>query len=410
MQIDTERNETRAGGLYTGLCATAFLSYCSYAMCRVPAIPLFASELGAGPATIGLVMGASTVTGIFLKLPAGAWSDVVGRRPLLILATIVYATLPFSYVGVAAIGWLILVRAVHGSASAIFGPVAAAALSDAAPSNRRGTWLSTYAFFQGAGQAAGPVLAGYLIASSGFAAAFITAGVLALASPILAARLPLQKGTARASSPRALRDAVREVCRHRLIMVTSATQAAQYVQHGALSAFLPLYAQASLGLPTAGLGWLFAVQIGTTLLVRPLVGALSDRVGRRPLIAAGLLVSSCGVLGVTWASTAWWLTSAVAAYAVGVAITTASSSAYITDLSHRARYGASHGLFGSIYDIGDAAGPLLGGVLAAVAGYVPMFRIVGVSGIVAAGLFLLLSRREKRTEHQSMDSANTSST
>ena len=40
---------------------------------------------------IGFVMGASTVTGIFLKLPAGAWSDVLGRRPMLLAGAIVFA-------------------------------------------------------------------------------------------------------------------------------------------------------------------------------------------------------------------------------------------------------------------------------------------------------------------------------
>ena len=52
----------------------------------------------------------------------------------------------------------------HGSATAIFGPVASASLSDVAPAARRGAWLSTYSTAQGAGQALGPILAGYLIA------------------------------------------------------------------------------------------------------------------------------------------------------------------------------------------------------------------------------------------------------
>ncbi len=67
------------------LCAAGFVAYCSYAICRTPLLPLFARDLGAGPSMIGFVMGASTLTGIFLKLPAGAWSDILGRRPLLVL-------------------------------------------------------------------------------------------------------------------------------------------------------------------------------------------------------------------------------------------------------------------------------------------------------------------------------------
>ena len=41
----------------TGLCAAGFVAYCSYAIFRAPLLPLFASELGAGPSLIGLVVG-----------------------------------------------------------------------------------------------------------------------------------------------------------------------------------------------------------------------------------------------------------------------------------------------------------------------------------------------------------------
>ena len=62
------------------LCAAGFVAYCSYSICRAPLLPLFARELGAGPSLVGFVMGASTLTGVFLKLPAGALSDLFGRR------------------------------------------------------------------------------------------------------------------------------------------------------------------------------------------------------------------------------------------------------------------------------------------------------------------------------------------
>ena len=79
------------------LCAAGFVAYCSYAICRTPLLPLFARELGAGPSLIGFVMGASTLTGIVLKLPAGALSDTFGRRRLLFAGALVFATLPFTY-------------------------------------------------------------------------------------------------------------------------------------------------------------------------------------------------------------------------------------------------------------------------------------------------------------------------
>lgn len=72
-------NEPRAA--FVRLCSVAFVAYCSYAICRTPLLPLLARDLGADGPMIGFVMGASTLTGIVVKLPAGAWSDVLGRVP-----------------------------------------------------------------------------------------------------------------------------------------------------------------------------------------------------------------------------------------------------------------------------------------------------------------------------------------
>jgi MFS transporter, DHA1 family, multidrug resistance protein len=248
------------------LCTAGVLAYCSYAICRTPLLPLFARELGATPGMVGLVVGASTVTGIFVKLPAGAWSDVLGRRVLLVSGALIFATLPYGYLLVTALPLLIVVRMLHGSATAVFGPVASAALSDLAPPHRRATWLSTYAACQGFGQAAGPVLAGYLIARRGFDSAFLAAGLIALAVAFIVAGWPQTVRPGRRRSGDLMRG-IREVVSHRLILLTSGAQAAQFVTHGALSAFLPLYGREALGFSVTQLGWLFGLQTVTTLLM-----------------------------------------------------------------------------------------------------------------------------------------------
>src|SRR5918999_6396881 len=92
------------------LCIAGFAAYCSYAICRTPLLPLFARDLGAGPSLVGFVMGASTLTGIVLKLPAGAWSDLFGRRRLLITGALIFATLPFTYLAVSTLAWLVVLR------------------------------------------------------------------------------------------------------------------------------------------------------------------------------------------------------------------------------------------------------------------------------------------------------------
>jgi DHA1 family multidrug resistance protein-like MFS transporter len=375
------------------VCAAAFVAYCSYAICRTPLLPLFVRGLGAGPSLVGLVMGASTLTGIFVKLPAGALSDLLGRRRLLLAGALVFASMPFTYLAASTLALLIVLRFVHGSATAIFGPVASASLSDVAPPASRGTWLSMYSTAQGAGQALGPVVAGYLITAGRFDLAFITAGAIGLGVPLIVAgwhAAPVTTST-RSSWPEFKRG-VMEVGRDRLVLVTSAAQAAQFVLNGTLNAFLPLYGVEVLGLTATELGWLFGVQTLTTLAVRPAIGFLSDRAGRRWVIVTGLTMCSVAVFSLSLASTASAVVSAVIAYAAGVATTTAATSAYITDVTRRARYGAAHGVFGTIYDVGDALGPIVAGLLVVAVGYARMFQLMAAVAFTMAVAFALMAR------------------
>ena len=382
-----------ARGALIRLCAAGFVAYCSYAICRTPLLPLFARELGAGPALIGFVMGASTLTGIVLKLPAGALSDVFGRRRLLIAGALVFASLPFTYLAASTLFLLILLRFVHGAATAIFGPVASASLSDIAPPAARGTWLSAYSTVQGTGQALGPVLAGYLMATGRFDLAFLASGFIGLAVPFIVARWPEvgQAGPARAPWQEFKRG-VTEVGRDRLVIVTSGAQAAQFVLNGMLNAFLPLYGRDVLGLTTSDLGWLFGLQTVTTLAVRPAIGFLSDRAGRRWVIVTGLSTCGAAMLVLSMATNVAGTVTAILMYAAGVATTTAATSAYITDITRRARYGAAHGVFGTIYDIGDALGPIAGGLLVASLGYASMFQVMAAVALVMALVFAITSK------------------
>lgn len=379
------------------LCAAAVFAYCSYAMCRTPLLPLFAEDLGAGPSLVGFIVAASTVTGIVVKLPAGALSDVFGRRPLLLAGALVFALMPFTYLAVSTLAGLIAVRFLHGNATAIFGPVASARVSDLAPADRRGAWLGAYATAQGVGQALGPLVAGYLLAAGRFDLTFVAAGVIGLAAPVIVA------GLTTSSEPRhtggrwqTFRHGIVEVLDNRLVLVTSAAHASQFVLNGALNAFLPLYARDALGFTTPQIGWLFAAQTVTTLATRPIIGAVSDTLGRRAVIVAGLSLCGATVWALSLAGNRWTLAACLIIYAAGVATTSAATSAFITDVTRRARYGAAHGVFGTIYDIGDASGPIAAGVLVATIGYTAMFRVMAMVGIMAAAAFWALSRPHER--------------
>ena len=288
------------------------------------------------------------------------------------------------------LAWLVVLRFLHGSATAIFGPVASASLSDIAPAGRRGAWLSTYSTAQGTGQALGPVLAGYSIAAGRFDLAFAISGLIGLGAPLVVATWrETPAGRSQRPSWQAFKQGVSEVLGDRLVLITSAAHAAQFVLNGTLSAFLPLYGRDVLNLSGSELGWLFGLQTVTTLMVRPGMGLLSDRVGRRAVIASGLTICSAAVFSLSLATSPSSVAVAIVVYAAGVAITTAATSAFITDITRRARYGAAHGVFGTIYDVGDALGPIAAGILVASLGYAAMFQVMAAVGLTMVIAFLI---------------------
>ena len=364
---------------FAGISAAGLLLYFSYSVSRSPIIPLFARSLGASPLLVGWIVAASTITGIFVKLPAGTLSDRFGRRALLIAGACFFAITPFLYAGVATVGALIFVRVLHGNATAIFSPTSSAAISDITDPGRRGVRMGLYASVQGVGQALGPTLGGALISLSGFHLPFLVSGVIGtvgLACVLLTVR-QVSENRAERRRTRVL-EGIKEVFRSRPILATSSTVASMMVVVGSYNGFFPLYAAEVLRFDPWQIGTIFTIQTTTTLLARPLMGRFSDSVGRKPLIVGALFWSSLLIASLPHLQTPLHLFVFAGAWGLGVSVVSSVAGALITDIARSSHYGAAHGTFGSIYDTGEALGPILAGIMVTHLGYGVMFLSLGV--------------------------------
>ncbi len=97
-------------------------------------------------------------------------------------------------------------------------------------------------------------------------------------------------------------------------------------------------------------------------LFGPLVGALSDRYGRRPVLLISLVVLTADYIVMALAGTIWLL---LAGRVVGglTAATQSTATAYIADITEPGKKAQSFGLIGAAFGLGFVAGPLIGGVL-----------------------------------------------
>src|SRR5207244_11329703 len=99
-----------------------------------------------------------------------------------------------------------------------------------------------------------------------------------------------------------------------------------------------------------------------TMVAKPFSGRLSDRLGRKPLIVAGLFLCAATLPAVPTLTSIWALTLVSGLFGLGVAIVTPSTTALVADLVKAGRMGSAMGVFGTIWDCGEAGGRVRGGL------------------------------------------------
>ena len=136
-------------------------------------------------------------------------------------------------------------------------------------------------------------------------------------------------------------------------------------------------------------GWLGAGYATMQFICAPIIGNLSDRFGRRPVMLAAILALGMDYLLQSWAPAFGWLI--VGRLLAGVTGASFSAAyAYIADITPPEKRAASFGLVGMAFGLGFVVGPALGGVLGSIAPRLP-FLVAGLLALAnfVFGLFFL---------------------
>ncbi len=151
---------------------------------------------------------------------------------------------------------------------------------------------------------------------------------------------------------------------------------------------LPLYAQ-KFGASETVIGLLLAIYSVMQFVFAPILGKLSDKVGRRPVLLVSLIGTSIGFLTMGLAGTLWLLFVArIIDGITGGNISTAQ--AYIADVTPPEERSKSMGLIGAAFGLGFIFGPFIGGVLSKVSLAAPFYFAAGLAAANALALYFLL--------------------
>jgi len=368
----------------------AALAIASSTMSKNPALPLLALHIGADDAQIGLISAISPIPGILVSSIAGAYSDKHGRTKIITLSLMIFASAPFLYLFITEVWQLALVRFYHGFATAMFMPVAMAAVADRFDPTKRGEALGTFSSFSMVGRFSAPFLGGALIYYTNFTSLYLIIGVSATLALVFSLLIPWN---AAATTAHAIKfegstvTALKNVVKDRRIMLTSSMEAVQYFAMGAFETFLPVYMDREIGLSALEIGFVMGIQVVAMLVSKPLMGKLSDERGRVPFIIGGLLLGAVTITLIPWVGDIISLSVLSVGFGLTVATVTASTSALVTEIAGTSAHGSSIGVLSSIMDVGHSSGPLITGIVVGALSYAVGFGLAGVLLVMGAMLF-----------------------
>ena len=345
-------------------------------LAAVPIVAVLA--LGAGPGEIGTLATAQTLPFLLLSIPAGLLADRWSRRRLMVLAEALRAVSLIALLGATLVGELSLtllaLLGFVGAAGTVGFSVAAPALVPSlvpnaalAAANSRLELARSIAF------AAGPALAGALVAWAGAASAFVLAAMLSVAALALLLRLPeaARAPTRTRHVMEELRDGARLVWRHPLLRPILFTAIAWNMAWFVLQAAYVPYAMRSLGLDAGAVGVTLACY-GAGMVVGAL---LASHVLRALAFGRAILVGPFTSVGASlvMAATLWWPSGLLAAisffmFGAGPILWTITSTTLRQTVTPGAMLGQVSAIFLTVNTGARPLGAALGGVIGAAYG------------------------------------------
>jgi len=165
---------------------------------------------------------------------------------------------------------------------------------------------------------------------------------------------------------------------------------------GILIPILPSFANRELGISEFGIGIIVAAYSLVQFIFNPVLGRLSDRKGRKPIILITLLITSISYIIFAFSHSFWMLLisrvlGGLGGSNIGVA------QAYIADVTEKHDRAKGMGLIGVAFGMGFVFGPIIGGVLSKFGYWAPGIGSASLSLIafIFASVFLKESVKEK---------------
>ena len=367
----------------------------------LPAMAEAEFELAARTAILSFIV-VFGITKAITNYFAGRWSDRFGRKPVLVAGWLAAVPVPFLLMWAPSWDWVLLTNALLGVSQGLTWSTTVIMKIDLAGPKDRGLAMGLNEF------------AGYVaVALSALATALVAArygirpqpfylGVVFVAAGLALSALLVRETHGHARREASERDSGGPLTPRDVFWRTSlgdrdlaAVSQAGFVNNlndGMAWGLFPLFFAAA-GMSLSRIGWLAAIYPMLWGIGQLFTGALSDRIGRKWLIAGGLWVQAAGIALVAVSASFPGFAAGASLLGLGTAMVYPTLLAAISDVAHPSWRAGAVGVYRLWRDLGYAAGALVAGITADRLGLGPAILVVAAVTF-ASGLLVAARMRE----------------
>jgi MFS family permease len=384
----------------------------------VPA--LAESEFGVARGSFMMLMAFVTAFGFVkgtLNFVAGRMSERMGRKKVLLIGWLAAVPIPFMILYAPSWSWIVAATVLLGVNQGLAWSMTQTSKLDLTTADQRGLTIGLNEFSGYFGVAVAGIVTGYLATAYGPREGLLIFGLVVIAAAGLLTLLWVKDtlpwahaegrkhaaGQMTGPTPRypqnisaapttwevftlmSWRDA-------RMASVSQAGLVEKFVD-ALVWVFFPVYLYQN-GLSLAGIGWVVGVYGFVWGMSQFLTGHLSDRVGRKKPIVAGMWLCGTGVALVLMGSGELWWSFAAAVMGFGMALLYPTLSAAVSDIAHPNWRGSAIGIYRFWRDLGYGIGALLLGAVAALFGGIEAGFWFTAGAMFVSGLIVLLACEE----------------